>query len=1208
MPIAWKLVILALIAALGGVILFIRGPEPVASLDTPADGAVLETTARLREIRYDRDIRPILSDRCFLCHGPDEAARQADLRLDLPENALADRGGRYAIVPGNLEKSELWRRINETHPGERMPPPDSPKRPLSDDEKEVIRQWVLAGAAYEEHWSFVPPTRPEPPVIKQADWARNDIDRFILARLEAQDLEPSPEAEPAILLRRLFLDLTGLPPTPAELAEFLADPSPQAYERWVDRLLSQEPYRSRHAERMAVPWLDQARYADTSGIHMDAGRSIWPWRDWVLGAYRDNMPFDQFVTEQLAGDLLPDATVAQKVASGFHRNHVTSDEGGAIDEEYLVEYAVDRVSTTGSVFLGLTLGCARCHDHKFDPVTQDDFYGLFAFFNSNQEPGIYSQLPDARRALEPFLEVPTPAQVAERKRLEEALAAVQAQRDVVPPEESEHRQRYIEQLLTRAQVSWQPLAVVSAESKGGAVLTPGEDGSILASGANPDMDEHRLVLKTDATGLRLLMLEALADPSLHKGRVGRSPNGNAVLGGLACEAVSVADPTQRQPVKFVWAWADIEQQNGDYRVVNLLEEGAGEGWAVDSHMQPGGRVAVLLAEEPFGFEGGTELHVTLKYQSPYAQHVLGRVRLRAGSIADDARALLPDVAGSWYIVGPFADKKSLFEDANGPEEAGALDQARTFTPGNLRWSFDPSIRDAAIKLLPDGPNVFYIGRRVYSPVKRDIEVSLGSDDGIRVYANGEEVFQNNVDRGPQPDQDRAELILRPGRNDIVFKIVNNQGGGAFFHRPLPDRALLHHDVFAALLPDDVRAGHVQEKFVHAWRQAHSPLYRRVNRQVAALENELAELKAQIPLTMVMSELEKPRETFVLNRGVYDQPDRSRPVERAVPASLGALPADAPADRLGLARWILSEENPLTARVTVNRLWEQFFGAGLVRTSEDLGMQGEWPSHPQLLDWLAVEFQQSWDVQAMIRLIVTSSTYRQSSRINPAAAQMDPENRLLAWFPRQRMSAEQIRDQALFVSGLLVEHFGGPSVKPYQPEGLWQEVAMPQSNTRIYEEGEGSQLWRRSLYTYWKRALPPPSMMTFDAPTREFCITRRLTTNTPLQALVLWNDPQYVEAARVLACRVLEDADDDQGRIVALVRRCTALAPSDEELGALQEALAGYRARYAVAPEDALALIGVGRAPVPAEADPAELAAWTMLAGAVIGADASISKN
>ncbi len=1173
-------------------------PDPVAAAPTDA-------------VRYDRDIRPILSDRCFRCHGRDPSTRAAELRLDERDRATAKRDGRPAIVPGNVDESELWRRVTSSDPDYRMPPPDSNKRALSAEERELFRRWIESGAEYEPHWAFVPPVRPEVPASAD-ERDGHPVDRLVGARLKKAGLTLSDEADRASLLRRLFIDLTGLPPTPEELDAFTGDAAPDAYERWVDRLLNEEPYRTRYAERMAVPWLDAARYADTCGIHTDAGRQIWPWRDWVLGAYRDNMPFDRFLAEQIAGDLLPNATDDQKVASGFLRNHVTTDEGGAIAAEYLVEYAVERTSTVGSVFLGLTLGCARCHEHKFDPISQEEFYRLYAFFNSIEEPGLYSQLPDANRAFEPLLVVPSAEQQAQRTALEAEVEASRARLEESTPEEQQQRSAFFRDLPERTGLRWAASEVLGVQSTAGATLTPQPDGSVLASGDNPDKDEHIIRLRTAQTGLRLLALEALGDPSFPEGRVGRAPNGNAVLSGVKVEAISIADASQREEVSLGWAWANIEQANGDFRVVNVLNTADDLGWAVDAHRVPGNRLALLLADEPFGFEGGTELRVTLQYQSVYAQHTFGRVRLSVGTIAEAAFAQLPAAVSGWYLVGPFPiqDREKAYEAAFGPESDATLDLTRNFGAGNQFWRFNEAYLDDRVNALAEGMNVSYVGRRVFSPTARSVTVSLGSDDGFGLYVNGKEVLAKQADRSVAPDQDRATVELVRGVNTIVLKVVNTNGLGGYYYRAERRDEELSGPLAGALLPPAAHSAEMQQSLEQEWKIHFSPGYRERRDELAGLERKREELEASLPRTMVMKELPEPRPTFVLTRGLYDKPDMDKPVTRGIPAALGHLPAEAPPNRLGLAQWMTSAENPLVARVAVNRLWEMLFGAGLVGSSEDFGLQGEWPSHPELLDWLAVEFRESgWDVQHMLRLMVTSRTYRQAARIRPEAVQRDPDNRLLAYFPRRRLSAEQLRDQALYVSGLLVEHLGGPSVKPYQPDGLWPEVSMPQSNTREYARSTGAGLWRRSLYTYWKRACPPPSLMNLDAPTREACVVRRITTNTPLQALTLWNDEQFVEAARALAQRVLlEPGADDGARLSAMYRRCTGRAAGADELARMAEALAAFRARYAAAPDDAEKLLKIGEAPMSAAAKPGELAAWTMLANALLNLSATITQS
>jgi len=1155
-------------------------------------------------VRYGRDIRPILSDRCFQCHGPDASTRAADLRLDTFELATASRDGAAgAIVPGDAEASLLWQRVSTHDLDDRMPPASSSKRALSDAEKALIHQWIEAGAEYEPHWSFVPPTRREAPSIQGDDWPIGEIDRFIRAEQQRAGLEPSPDEAPERLLRRLFLDLTGLPPTPEEVDEYLADLRTDRFERWVDRLLTEEPYRTRTAERLATPWLDAARYGDTNGIHTDAGRQIWPWRDWVLHALRDNMPFDQFVTEQLAGDLLENATESQKIASGFHRNHVATDEGGAIAEEYLVEYAVDRVSTTGAVFLGLTLGCARCHDHKFDPITMEDFYGLAAYFNSVEEPGLYSQLPDPNRAFEPFMSVPTAGQRKQLEAIENDIAQAKRELETRSPEDDAQQAEFFAQFAKESGLAWAPVRITGGRTDGNAEVVLDEDGSAVFRGPNPPRDVTTLTLETDATDLRLLLLEALPAGADGTGAAGRANNGNAVVTGISAEIVSRTDPAQKKALRFDWAWADHSQQNGDFDISNVLTGSDGTGWALESHMRPGGRVAMLLSDEPFGYDGGSEITFRIEQNSIYDQHNIARVRFAAARFNEQGLARLPLAMSRWQIAGPFETTSGAqgYQTTFGPEEGEALDFSRNFGFGNQYWRFDGRLIDGQAVVLAQGVHVLYVGRHIYAPVARPLDISLGTDDGFQLFLNGQKIAERVVDRSVAPDQDRVTLPLRAGVNALVVKIVNSGGEAGFYFRGTALESEFGGDLPLALLPADARRGEADARRVDdAWRMAFLPRFKELRQTIAQREAAKAEVEKNVPRTMVMKELAVPRDTFVLMRGQYDQPDGTRRVGRTVPIALGALPEGAPADRRGLAQWLIDDRNPLVARVTVNRLWELLFGTGIVRTSEDFGLQGEWPSHPELLDWLAVEFRESgWDLHHMLRLMVTSGTYRQSSSIREDARRVDPENRLLAAYPRRRLAAEQIRDQALFTSGLLVERLGGPSVRPYQPDGLWQEVSMLASNTRVYERGQGEDLWRRSLYTYWKRACPPASLLTFDAPTREFCTVRRLTTNTPLQALALWNDEQMVEAARTLAARTLLGSGDDDGRLLSLFRRCTARTPTPRELALLRDALESARARYMGAPEDADRLLAVGIAPIDPSLHRGELAAWTMVSSAML---------
>lgn len=1190
-------------------------------------GARAGELGRAAEVRYARDVRPILSDRCFQCHGPDGGSRQAGLRLDERESALAARDGVAAIVPGSSGLSELVRRIESHDPAVAMPPATANKRPLSDSEKATLRRWIDEGAAYEPHWAFVAPQKPALPAPERVTWCRNEIDRFTLAAMERAGTAPSPEANPATLARRAFLDLTGLPPTPEEVAAFVADHAAapdSAFERLVDRLLGDDPYRTRVAERLAAPWLDGARYADTCGIHTDAGRQMWPWRDWVLRAFRDGMPFDRFLVEQLAGDLLPDATLDQLVASGFNRNHVITDEGGAIAEEYLVEYAVDRVSTTSAVFLGLTTGCARCHDHKYDPISQEEFYGLYAFFNSIDEPGLYSQLPDPNRSHEPSIDVPSPEHVAAIAAITRDIERISEELNRPLPGESEGFRAFREGAVARSGVSWSRPAVLGATSTFDKVtLTPQEDGSIQASGPIPDVEDYVITLKTDRRDLRALLLEALATPASAGGAsagAGRMPHGNTVLTAFSLETRTAGSDEDWTAVPFRWAWADRTQEDRDFAAANLLAGTHPLGWAADGNDRAGERLLLLVTERPFGGDGETELRVTLSYRSPFAQHSMGRVRISVSPLAEAGLAMLPPAPSRWQLVGPFpADSPTAaFETANGPEQVRSIDLGQNFGAGNQYWRFDANLRDAQVVPLAAGVNATYLGRMVWSPDAREVEVALGSDDGFRLFVNGAEVGQRQVNRSIRPDEDRVRVRLEPGPNAVVLKIVNTGGPAAYWFEarqggPLDGarrEPVLDGELAYALLAATALGERRDAELANAWRRTQFPAFREAESSRAALVAARAAEEAKQPRTMVMKELAAPRETFVLTRGQYDRPDRSRPVQRSIPAALGSLPPDAPRNRLGLAQWMTAPGNPLVARVAVNRMWEIAFGAGLVRTSEDFGLQGEWPTHPELLDWLAVDFREhGWDVRRLLRQIMTSATYRQSSVVRADLAERDPENRLLAHYPRRRLSAEQIRDQALFVSGLLVERLGGPSVKPYQPAGLWQEVSMLQSNTRLFQQGEGDDLWRRSIYTYWKRACPPPSLQTFDAPTREACVIRRPTTNTPLQALVLWNDVQFVEAARKLAERtLLEGAADDDARLRILFLRCTGREPEPDEITRLRDALGHFRERYASDEEGAQAFVRSGTAPVAAGLAVTELAAWTMVSSALLNLHETITQD
>ncbi len=1010
--------------------------------------------ATVKPADFNRDIRPILSDNCYACHGPDEKARKAKLRLDQKDAAFQKHEDGFVIVPGKPAESKLIERITATDPDDLMPPPKSGKK-LSAAQIDVLRRWIVEGAKWEQHWSFIPPLRPPLPAVRDEQWPRNPIDNFILARLEHENLHPSREASKERLIRRVTYDLTGLPPSLQDIDAFLRDDSDMAYEKVVDRLLNSPAY----GEHMAVHWLDLARYADTHGYHLDAGRDMWKWREWVIDAFNSNEPFDQFVVEQLAGDLLPNPTTRQILATGFNRNNMINFEGGAIPEEYLTQYVFDRVATTSTVFLGLTMGCAQCHDHKFDPITHREYYQFYAFFNAVPENGLDGTKGNAA----PFISLPSPEQKAELHDLEARLGSARQDLEKLAPELDTAQAAWEQTERAALFDSWKTLVPDRSSSQGGATLTVQSDHSLLAGGTNPDKDVYEIETTTHATQITALRLEALTDPALPHQGPGRHDNASFVLSEVELEAVSTADPTRTERIAFASALADYAQKN--FPVANLIDGKPDTGWAVDAPERHRKATAWLIPSHPFGFPDGTKLRWRLHFESSYSQHALGRARL----------ALTTDAAAAKREALPPSD---------------ALD---------------------ALALAP-------------------------------------------AQRTPE------------------------------------------------------QKSRLQQFF----RESASEPYRKANAEVARLQKSIADLKKSFPTSMVMGQMEHPRDTFVLTRGQYNQPTEK--VEPGVPASLPPLPRDAPPNRLGLARWLVAPNHPLTARVTVNRFWQMVMGTGIVKTANDFGSQGEWPTHPQLLDWMAREFIESgWDVKHMMKLLVTSATYRQSSRATPALLAKDPYNRLYARAPRFRLSAEEIRDTALAVSGLLVKSMGGPSVSPYQPPGLWSELSSRKDSgnwsAQRFVQSHGPDLYRRSLYTFWKRTSPPPSLTAFDAPNRETCTVARERTSTPLQALVLIDDPTYTEASRVLAERTMtQGGTKAEERIAFAFRLATARMPTARETGILLDLFQKQHRRFSADPQKALSLLQVGEMPRDGHLDPAELAAWTSVASTILNLDETINKG
>lgn len=1005
---------------------------------------------------FNRDIRPILSNNCFHCHGPDASHREADLRLDVRDEALHAK----AIVPGQPEASGLVERIFAESEYEVMPPPEANKK-LTSAEKQLLRRWIAEGAEYQTHWAFIAPVRPAVPEVDSAGVV-NPIDNFIRARLSQEKLTPSPEADRTTLIRRVSLDLTGIPPTHEEIDAFLADESPDAYERLVDRLLASP----RYGERMAIQWLDYARYADSNGFQTDSSRQMWRWRDWAIEAFNRNQPFDEFTIDQLAGDLRSAPTLDQIIATGFHRNARLNGEGGRIVEEWFAETVIDRVDTTGQTWLALTVGCARCHDHKYDPISQREFYQLFAFFNSVDESGVLDSGGGNRGGgnSRPLLSVPTEAQLGQKSKLQSELATVQARLKTVEAELAQKQVAwepdFAAQLNDQAAV-WSPLEVIKVESRGGATITRQEDGTWLASGKTPNRDVYTIVAKLPPGEFSGLRLEVLPDASLPNQSLGRASNGNFVLTGVEIEWTSPQEEKPR-PVVITRAEADFSQKG--YEASSLVSGSNGKGWAIEGN-NPANRVtrrAMFLANASTTIPADAQLVIRLKQESQFAGHNIGRFRL-------------------------------------------------------------------ALTGLPPGT----------------------------VKLTGSEV----------PELVRTALEIEPAQRSAEQKKALST-----FYR------------------DNIDQPYAQAKA-----------------QLAAKQKAIADLEASFPTTMIMKELPKPREAHILVRGEYHNlGDR---VERGLPSFLPGLPEGTPVNRLGLAQWIVSPENPLTARVWVNRQWARLFGNGLVKTIDNFGVQSDAPSHPDLLDWLATEFvRRDWDMKAMQKLLVMSATYRQSARVTPELLERDPENRLLARGPRFRLPAEIIRDQALAISGLLVEQIGGPSVRPYMPEGIWDETSK-YGDLRGYKHGQGADLYRRSLYTIWKRTAAPPTMLMFDSPSRELCTVSRSRTNTPLQALALLNEVTFVEAARALAERIMtEGGSTVDDRLIWGFRLATSRRPDEAELGILRSGYERYLARFEADPNAAKSFVVTGESPVMDGVNTTELAAWMLTANVLLNLDEVVTRE
>jgi hypothetical protein len=1030
------------------------------------------------KVEFNRDVRPILMENCFACHGPDSASRKGDLRLDRRDDAIKME----AFVPGKPEKSALVARIFSADKSEMMPPHKT-KKTLTDAQKAILKQWIAEGAEYQPHWSFIAPTRPALPAVKNEAWVRNPIDRFILAKLEAAGLTPAPEADRRTLARRLSLDLTGLPPEPKDVEEFVSDQRPDAYERFVDKLMDYPGW----GEHRGRYWLDAARYADSNGIHFDNFREIWAYREWVIKAFNKNMPFDQFTIQQLAGDLLPHPTLDQEIASGFNRCNITTNEGGAIDEEYLVLYARDRTETTSQVWMGLTAGCCVCHDHKFDPLTQRDFYSMSAFFNNTTQRAMDGNVGNTP----PNVFVPRPEDRVRWEAISKDVAAVKAK--------TEARKQAARADFAKWLASVKPDEIASKVPTNGLVL-------------------HAPLSRSEGKVIELTAAGKAKDITLDSGFAWEpGHNGSkafSLKNGKTLEVPEAGDFDKRQGFSF-GAWVKFP--------------GRGEVGAIFSRMD---NTKDYRGWDLWYENGKVGSHIISKWPEDGLK-VLTRNPLNPGN--------------EWHHV---------FVTYDGSARAAGV---KVYVDGN------PQPTDTLMETLkPDStlktPVSFKIGQR-----HTDARLKQLLLEDVRVYdrtLDGPEV--SNVAKASRS----AALIAKPA---------------------------------------DKRTKAEQDELFTWWLVGMDQPYKDLTAELAKLQREEATIKSRGAETLVMSEKKEPGMAYILNRGDYDK--RKDKVTPDVPKSLPPLPADYPKNRLGFAKWLLRPEHPLTARVTVNRFWQELFGTGIVKTSGDFGVTGELPTHPELLDWLAVEFREkNWDVKQFFKLLVTSATYRQAATVTPEKKEKDPFNRLISRGPRFRMDAEMVRDYALAASGLLRRQIGGPSVKPYQPDGVWEAVAMIGSNTRDYRRDTGDKLYRRSIYTLWKRAAPPASMDIFNAPSREVCTVRRERTNTPLQALVTLNDPQFVEAARTLAQSALKGGGEkpDQ-RIDYIARRLLARPLTADELNVVQSSLKDLLAEYKAKPEEAKKLIAVGESTADASLDVGTLAAWTMLTNELMNLDEVLNK-
>lgn len=1440
------------------------------------EGVTTPPTSAASPVDFARDVRPILTQHCFGCHGPDEKKRKADLRLDRRLDAFATGDDGAAFVAKDPAASLALSRVLSTDPEERMPPPDAGDA-LTTAQIDVLTRWIAEGASWPEHWAFTPPQRPAVPTVVDEAWPTNDVDRFVLAKLEAEGLRPSAPATRESWLRRVTFDLIGLPPTPQEIDDFLRDTSAEAHGKVVDRLLADK----RYGERQASEWLDVARYADSSGYQRDTPRIAWKWRDWVIDALNANMPFDQFTIEQLAGDLLPDPTLAQRIATGFNRNHPVNTEAGEELDEYRSAYVIDRVHTTTTTWLGLSVACAQCHDHKYDPISQREFYSFYGFFNhvKERDSGGFARNP------KPSIPAPGPDDVPRLADLDRRIKTLETRLEKDDPLADAAQAAWEKDALARLgePVAWTHLDPTELMARHGSRLKRLEDGSILATGPVPARDTYELVFSPGKRKIHALRIEVLPDPSLPHGASGRADDGRFILQSLQARLASTADSSDPPLIAYALAAADVNQKRDEEEhYLTAIEPGSfagsiaigdgdedgggggfrfGGGWSIAGDERKEPREAILIPIETLDANDTSILRLTLHQSSRSKfKSMIGRFRV---SFTEDPRVRTQLVAVSpslWRALGPFpavsvdaafatafpvekdlttaewkkkydqpilpkpeakpaegkATKPSAPKEAGKPEvaapdaekpsdkpaekgekdavavetpeavdesakpaakmpkfgkgqkptppsddtkdakdeatpagkEAGenegkasekpaakpATDKAAAAPekdkpatekppekpkPRRLEWAEHRDWRDGdSARLAVEGPaSAWYVARKLRTEVARTITIELEGGVGAKVWLNGNVVaeYAPPIER-PEPDAKAAKeaaakakeepdddeafamamrgndreprflrLGLRAGENHLVIKLIGKgapprpsrgqgdegpgmgmemdagdakfgmrRGGGGLsftFEMKAEGDDLLDFETLTALrlLPADRSAAPTapsspvaaeapvaamvtapiaidatatavattapdkspptpaerRAKVVRKWYRTRIDIAGRVLfEELERLKKEKERIEAKLPQALVMEELAKPRPTHLFVRGDYRK--KGELVETGTPAALPPMPSDLPRNRLGLARWLVGKDNPLTARVTVNRAWQQFFGLGIVRTADDFGVRGAQPSNQPLLDWLACEFATGgWDRKKLHRMLVLSSTYRQTGAVTPELLERDPDNVLLARGPAQRLSAEMIRDQALFASGLLVDTIGGPSVKPYQPPGLWKSVL----GSGEWKMDKGDALYRRGLYVYWKRGVPYPSFTAFDASKRETCTVTRTRTTTPLQALVLLNDPVYVEAGRALGQRMWKDGGkDDDARLQSGFRHVTSRRADERELAALRKLLTDMKAHFAADEKASKALLTTGAFPTDEKFAPAEAAAWAVVGSVLLNLEAAIRRG